>query len=102
MLATMPVVESRPGGRDMPRHRRGNERRAAILQELYRREQAGEPPPTVSDLAASLTRDGKQPGDKTVYFHLVVLRDHGLVTWQPLVARTLQLTAAGRAEVTKA
>lgn len=90
------MVQSRPEGRVMPEHRRGAKKRTAILEELYRRELALETAPTTSDLAQRLGI-----GVKTVYFHLVVLRDAGLVTWVPLAARTLKLTPEGRDLVTK-
>lgn len=90
------MVQSRPEGRAMPEHQRGAAKRAAILKELYRREVAIEPAPTTADLALQL-----KVGVKTVYFHLVVLRDAGYVTWIPLAARTLKLTPAGRALVMK-
>lgn len=98
-MPTPIVVESRPEGRAIPAHRRGTKKRAAILKELYRRETAGEIAPTTADLAAHLGI-----GVKTVYFHLVALRDADppLVTWVPRAARTLRLTAEGRAKVTKA
>ena len=46
---------------------------------------------------------GKKVGVKTVYFHLVALRDADppMVTWVPRAARTLKLTPEGRAAVTK-
>lgn len=99
---TSGMVVSRPGGRIMPKQSRGIEKRDAILRELYRRELALEPPPTVEDLAQSIGTPDKRVGVKTIYYHLVALRDEGLVTWVPLAARTLKLTPKGRAEVTKA
>lgn len=97
MLA-MPMVESRPEGRVMPEHQRGIENRDAILEELYRRETAGEPAPTSGDLGRLLKVD-----QTTAYFHLVALRDADppLVTWIPRVARTLRLTPEGRAKAQK-
>ena len=93
---TLPMVVSRPEGRVMPEHQRGIEKRHAILEELYRRELAQEPSPTSGDLAMILRVD-----QKTAYFHMVSLRDEGLVTWEPRAARTLRLTPAGRARVAK-
>lgn len=102
-MLTMPMVESRPEGRAMPEHKRGAKKRAAILKELYRRELAGEVAPTVADLSLIIAGKGKKVGVKTVYFHLVALRDADppMVTWVPRAARTLKLTPEGRAAVTK-
>lgn len=102
-MLTLPMVQSRPEGRVMPEHKRGVAKRTAILQELYRREVANEPPPTVDDLAKHLAGKGQKVGVKTVYFHLVAMRDSDppLVTWVPLASRTLRLTPEGRAKVTK-
>lgn len=97
MLA-MPMVESRPEGRAMPEHQRGMDNRDAILKELYRRETVGEVAPTSGDLGRLLGVD-----QTTAYFHLVALRDADppLVTWIPRAARTLRLTAEGRAKAQK-
>lgn len=72
-------------------HERGELARERILAELRRREKAREPAPTWNELAAALeTSRGK------VEFHARKLKELGLITWQPSLARTLQLTAKGR------
>jgi len=69
----------------------GDEARASILVELLRREQAGEQPPTLRELGELLGVHRV-----TVREHLVLLREAGLVIWQPRKWRTLALTDAGR------
>jgi len=64
---------------------RGRKLRECILAEIRRRHGDRLPPPTVEDLAAACGR-----GVKTVYWHLVKLRDSGDVTWEPNKARTLR------------
>lgn len=76
----------------MKAYRPGVEARRAILRELRRREDSGERPPSLADLALIL--GGVE--ESTASRHLSTLRNAGLIVRDPQRYRSWRLTNAGK------
>lgn len=69
-----------------------------ILLEIWRRGSRGLPPASLRDLVVATD----QSSTSVVRWHLIRLRDEGLVDWEPGLSRTLRLTDAGHWAVHRA